>query len=237
MIYDCWRPELSNTQNYNNGYSLGLNFAKVYGKQLSAIEIGNEKDMAVFGNPNYVKTAIPADGQLPGHYFRSKANSLAACLDGMADGIHKANRKIKVIINCSNHPRWGYFKILEEQGVSYDIVGVHWYTSSGSLLNIYGQNGLKMFAQFKKPIWITEINRGGGSFGENGKDNEADALATLVSEIHPYKAVQAFFVYELYDNESYKQQNNMEGYFGIYDKPSKGKSSVSRLKKIIKSKK
>lgn len=232
MIYDCWNPALSNQQNYQNGYALGLNFIKGYAKYISAVEIGNEKDVAVIGNTSLIKSAIPADGQLTSHYDRVKANSLAACFDGMADGIHAGKATVKVIIDCSNHPRWGFFKIMQEQKVSYDIIGIHWYTSSGSITNIYGQNGINMFAQFNKPLWITEINRGGGSYGEGG-DTEASALQSLYDQVRPYKAVKAFFVYELYDNDDYKKQNNIEGFFGIYTDPSKEKPSVALLRKLI----
>jgi hypothetical protein len=234
MLYDCWDPKLTTNENYQQGRQLGKNFTKKYSHLLSVIEIGNERDVAVFSPPRGSKGNIPADGQETAHYNKKDAVTLAACLDGMADGIHAVNGNIKVIISCSNHPRWGYFELLTALHVSFDIVGVHWYTSSGSILNIYGQNGLEMFAKLRKPIWITEINRGGGNYQETGPDTEAQALKDLVAEMCSNKLVNAFFVYELYDDPVAKKKGNREGFFGLYHNIDSMKHAASVMKELIK---
>jgi len=236
MIYDSWNAQRSDQENYDLGFMIGYNFTKKYFQYFSAIEIGNEKDEIVIDKSINNRFGRTADGQLPSHFNTKLINSLAASLKGMANGIHKANKNTKVIISCSNHPRWGYFEALKRNNVNFDIVGVHWYTSSGPITNIYGENGIKMFSQFKKPIWITEINRKGGSYGESGTDTEASALLSLVDEIYPYKNVQAFFIYELYDSPAEKSKGSLEGYFGIFESPKIKKEATEQLRIAIKNK-
>lgn len=62
---------------------------------------------------------------------------------------------------------------------------LYFWNCAGSLLNTSEQNGLDKFAQAAnyRPQWITEINKGSGSYSESGYDTQSNTLSLNIYEI------------------------------------------------------
>jgi len=208
MIYAPYNLSASWQTNYNTGYNTTYNFCKNY-PGVSVIEEGNELDsLSTFC------TGGSDDGASVGDYNASNMYLLGGCLSGMYAGAHAANPSVRCAIDCINHPHWGWFQVLQNDSVPWDITAVHWYTSSGSVLNTGGgQNGLDKFSAFGKKIWITEVNNGGGSGsgGTAGNNAEVTGMQTMLYDLYYYSNVEAILAYELYDDAS--------GNYGFYSSP------------------
>ena len=79
---------------------------------------------------------------------------------------------------------------------------------------------------YKKPLWITEINRRGGSLDGHEAD-QAQYVRDTAQQARAYPGVEGFFAYELLD-EPYFGAQNPESYFGLVTvaKSSAGQWSV-----------
>lgn len=199
------------TQAYNLGYQKANGFVSNYGNRVNYYVLGNELDRSVTRiNPI---TGNIYDGDLLSHYDVAKFNKLAAYFRGMIDGIKSVNPNAHTVINNSGWKRWGFYELLESAlpSINYDIVGLHWYSNMSTLPNEQDtefpyriKNGNmedvpeKIHGITNKPIWITEINRGEGTY--NGSEQlQSFWINKFIDDLNERHYVKGFFVYELFD--------------------------------------
>jgi len=227
MLYIPYDLKQSWQTEYKNGYNQAYNFVKLHGKNIDVIELGNEMD-----NSSDLCTGGTDDGQIASDYNAANMHILAGYLTGMCDGAHKAKPGIRCAIDCINHPHWGWFQVLSNEHVPWDITAVHWYSSSGSILHTWEQNGLAQFSKFGRPIWATELNSAAGS--QRGDDANISGLGSVVSDMESYPTVQAIIPYELYDEPMWKSKGDSEGFYGLYSDPSTPKPIATAITSWIK---
>jgi len=216
----------SDSVNYNKGFAVGQNFATLYGANFTYYEIGNEEE-----NKGGVKVSEGTDGSSTSHYNSIKMQRLSQYYKGMISGIKSINLNAKIIINNAGWLHYGFFQILINKGVQFDIIGTHWYSDMESLTSAPWQQVMTAFNAMapNKPIWITEINRrfgsragNQGSFDEDDADKElsqAKVMQTFIRNLDTQTRIQAFFVYELYDQPVFltdtDTSNDGEATYGI----------------------
>ena len=219
MLYTPFNLSGTWTSNYNTGYSIANSFCEAY-PQVLAIEEGNELD-----SPSAFPfcTGGTDDGASVGDYNAADCELLAGMLTGMYAGAHAATSSVVCAIDCINHDHWGWFMVLQNDGVPWDRTAIHWYSSSGSILNTNGANGLDKFSAFGKKIWFTETNNGGcsNSGGTSGDAAEITGMQAMLYDEYYYSNVEAIFSYELYDDPS--------GNYGMYANPTTSKPIVSSM--------
>ena len=146
----------------------------------------------------------------------------------MLRGMSRGVRNAAAAASCSNVSysnigvnnggwlHYGWYAMLEQDKLDYDFIGYHWYSEmgdfdhAGPLDNNNTDPMYDVFAnllKFNKPIWITELDRRGGSSANpiHGNplsqpeylDREIGRLANL-SAAHS-NVIEAVFIYELYD--------------------------------------
>ena len=177
------------------GYILGKGITRRYKTFFNFYELGNEEELKVMDRSS--------DGSDLSHYNINKARIMAGFLRGMIEGIRENDITAKTIINTAGWLHYGFFSILQSENVNYDILGLHWYSEMGKItdLNLNGKhvNMVDLLTKrYNKPIWITEINRRGGS-GVEEYHKESSCLKDYLSELKGQQAVKAFFIYELFD--------------------------------------
>lgn len=83
----------------------------------------------------------------------------------MTDGIKAVNPNAKTMIT-GGWLHWGYFDLLEQEKMEFDVISYHWYSNMGSMFNSkWARANIidTLTTKFSKPIWITEINKKDGS--------------------------------------------------------------------------
>ena len=203
-------------ESYQAGRKKAYGFAKEYGAEIDYYEIGNEMDLVTIKDGD--------DGSQIDHYHKDQFDIVAAYLNGMSDGIKEADPAAKTIINSAGSSRWGFFKLLEEANVSYDIIGWHWYSRSGTYEDPYVKKDLErnVFVELAKitdrPIWITEINQHRGTF-KHSKETQAVWLERFIDALDNNNQVEGYFVYELLNqlnlDDKIGYEHPVEAYFGL----------------------
>lgn len=147
------------------------------------------------------------------HYEEHRYQKARAELAGLAAGLKAVDPSAKVMVDsCWIHDAW--IERLIEDRVPLDILAWHWYSEMGDIHRAGGQDFLDRLRKFGKPIWITEINRRGGSLGN--PQEQADYLARTARQLATSPGVQAMFVYELLD-EPYFGPTNPESHYGLVE--------------------
>lgn len=185
------------SQAYAAGKLQGLGFATQYGSYIDYYELGNEQDNDII--------LLGANGDLTTDFDAAKFATVASYFEGMIDGIKQADNTAQTIINSGGWLHYGFFQLLENAGIPYDIVGYHWYSEMGSLRTVWASEGDiidVLSTRFSRPIWLTEINRRDGSFG-NQQAEQADVINSYINELDGKTQVKGFFTYELFDEPAY----------------------------------
>lgn len=158
-----------------------------------------------WGDPN---------GDEPRHYEEARYRRAAAELRGLHEGIKAADPRALTIVDAGGWLHCGFFaRLVGEDRVPFDLLGWHWYSEMGDITRAAGRDVLAILRGFRKPIWVTEINRRGGSLG--GREQEqADWLAAAARQFRRASGVEAFFAYELLD-EPYFGAQNPESHYGL----------------------
>ena len=129
----------------------------------------------------------------------------------MSDGIKSSDSSKNIIINNGGPEHYGFNNFIDSythQGefIQYDITGLHWYD--------YEQDIALLAEKYhKSQRWITESNRKSGSLNNN-EDPQAEIVKDMIHQLHNQSKIQAFFLYELYD-EPYFGEDNPESHYGI----------------------
>jgi hypothetical protein len=182
------------------------------------------------------------DGNVPEQFEEVRYAKVRAELRGLNKGVKSVNPKALTIIDCAGWLHYGFFeRLVNEDKVHFDILGWHWYSEMGDMTKVKGNfNVLEKLKSYGKPIWITEIDRRGGSMGGNEAE-QASYMTGVAKQMMSYPGVKALFVYELFD-EPYFGADNPESHFGMIEtvmgddgkwKPGKKKPVFDAMRKII----
>jgi len=196
-------PDIS----FKRGKVLGEGIGKRYGAYFDYYELGNEEELKII-HPN-------TNGDRSDQYDLKGSEVTAAFLRGMSQGIKKNDPTGKIIIDFAGWLHYEYLTMLVAKKVGFDIIGLHWYSDMGKLTNVGSMNIniLKLLTlKFKKPIWITEINRRNGSMNDNSGD-QLFWIKNYLMECKNNRNVKAFFFYELYDEQG--SVDNPESNYGL----------------------
>lgn len=198
---------LSRTEAYARGRTLAKKFAANYKDDFDYYNIGNELDTKCLLSPLY-------SGTKPSHYDAKKFAVISYYLHGMHDGIKEQDPTAKTVINTT-WMHYEYLKMLERDGVKFDIVGYQWYDDHERLaVTNHNITDITKFlsSKFNKPIWFTEV----GFRNRDGKKSQADQKAFFDSFTKKCRAnpqVKTAMIYELFNEP--EKQHPIESHYGI----------------------
>jgi hypothetical protein len=194
----------------------GKNFGTAYGDYFTVLEVNNEVD-----------TKIALKNSLGGvvsntKYDTAKSKRFMAQISGFIDGIKSVKPSIKISLSVS-FTHFYYLKLLQENKVNYDIIGCHWYSNMGDMLaqKLPIANVLSYIkTNFNKPVWVTEFNRFKGT-GSVSFAMQSQYIAESIPKLIAQRQIGAFFLYELFDEQSLAAKYPLEANYGImYRDPS-----------------
>ncbi|MBI3923498.1 MAG: hypothetical protein HY318_18915 [Armatimonadetes bacterium] len=175
------------------------------------------------------------DGDKPVHFEETRYQKAKAELLGLHEGVKAADPKALTIVDSAGWLHYGFFeRLVREDKVPFDLLGWHWYSEMGDMTKVRGTfNLLKHLTSYGRPIWVTELNRRGGSQGGHEED-QSNFLRAIAIQLRQYPVVEAFFVYELLD-EPYFGADNAESHYGLVEvvKGLDGRWRVGRQKKAF----
>ena len=188
----------SETKAYQDGKTLGGNFAAKYAANFKYYDLGNDLD---------VRSILSGkDGKIQADYDQKKLRVTAAYLKGMNEGV-KANDPDAQTMISAGWLHWGFIQFCEAYGVKYDILAYHWYSDMEEVVvksksNYIPDITAKLNSLFPgKPIWITEINSRPQPSGYETHQN--NFLTSFINKCRANPTVKALIIYELF-NEPYK---------------------------------
>lgn len=228
--------EMTATQAYEDGKKRAKGFAERYGDYFDYYELGNEQDKLM--------VLKDSSGAKITHYNKDRFKVWAAYLKGMSEGVKEADPVSKSIINSAGRTKYGYFQLIKDAGIKYDILGFHWYSKTGTINQPYyddpgGEDVLDvLYEKFKKPIWITEINQKDG-VGKFPEDEQAHWTKNFIKEVQNRPYIKAFFMYELIDQPHLCDGKGWEAiteckYGMVYKKPGQNNYTYREYAKTFK---
>ncbi len=104
----------------------------------------------------------------------------------------------------------GFFDQFIKDGGDFDILGWNWFSDMGTNMDkvvLNSQTGqtyklMDHLIAYGKPIWLSEVNRRGGSADGNQKA-QADFIETMANYAATNRAVSGFLVFHLMGEEGY----------------------------------
>jgi hypothetical protein len=220
-ILPMLQPELGSDE--ESSYDIGLGFGKAFAERFrSSIrfwELGNEWE-------NWV--GVWLDGSRPSRYNTKRYNIVRGMIRGLLDGIHAGDPNSKGIVGNAGWCHYGFQQRLLDDGVNFDITGVHWYSDQGSLLKAGcgNRNILAILARWGKPIWLTEFN--------TREETEQDEwLVATMSEVQSVKAtyrVERMHIYQLLDEP---HLSGHEATYGLAKADGTPKPAFHAVRKFI----
>ncbi|RYY37995.1 MAG: hypothetical protein EOP46_00540 [Sphingobacteriaceae bacterium] len=209
MLYTrTFSLNVSETESYNRGKKLGADFAAKYGNYFTYYNLGNEMEMKCL-YPN-------KSGQSQADYDRAKYKIIRSYLKGMDEGIKSKDPDAKTMIDAS-WLHYGYLRMLEWDGVKFDIIAYHWYSemegaAAGSAYKIPDITK-KLSALFpKKPIWFTEVNNRYKKTSTHEQDQNA-FITKFIEKCKNNPQVKVLMFYELFDEP--QKSGLLEPNYGI----------------------
>lgn len=193
---------------YKRSYDYAIKLVSQFGNEIPAWELHNELDafsIVKKGELSYYgrlwKFDIPS-GDKPEHYEARRIEKAMAVLKGLSEGVHAAAPAAQRIINGS----WkhvGFLEHVQQSGIGFEIIGWHWYSEMGDMSRVKGDYRLLEKLRAIKPrIWVTEMDRRGGSRGDLGELEQArylrETLRQFARDPGNYPVEKAI-VYELLD--------------------------------------
>lgn len=208
MVYTrTLRYSMTEEEAYDAGYRLGSGFAQRYGHLFTYYNTGNELQL------NFLDSTRHITGQLREHYNYEKFVVAASYLKGMGKGIKDNDSDAQIIINaCWTH--FGYFDLLQDYGVPFDIVGWQWYDDMEREAPKAGINDITtvLAERYKKPIWFTEV----GTRIRKTPDYEQlqhDFTLSFIEKCRQNPQVHTVLLYELFDRQ--QERSHLEANYGI----------------------
>lgn len=196
---EWWAANYTRDDAYYVGAILGNGFATRYGSYFHTYELGNEEDLyCLVGNVSGASTS---------QYDPVKFEKTYYYLNGMIEGIKAVDPTAKFIINCGGWYHYGFFTLLNQHNVQYDIIGYHWYDDNpGAFSDVLNQ-----LASFNKDVWFTELNsRSGDTVGTYSQTS--DFVYNYLNVLETRSFVKSVFVYELFNEDG---QKSPEGIYGL----------------------
>jgi len=146
---------------YRKAYDGALSFVNRYKSAFHVYELSNELD---------IYSMSGGSGDQPTDYNPEKYPLAKELLRGLSEGVHAADGSAQRIINYGGWLHTGFFQRLENDGIRYEIVGIHWYQNMGEI-TCPGQpfpcpgrrvhfNVIQRLQTIThgKPMWVTETN-------------------------------------------------------------------------------
>lgn len=156
-------------------------------------------------------------GDKPADYNQTVYTHLLAVLRGMSAGVRAACstsqirvRQCEIGVNNGGWIHWWWFEMLLHDKLDFDFVAYHWYSEMGDMNSAGGEDVWARLVSFGKDIWITELDRRGGSSARSPCTNlicKMDQATYLTHEVellvnlsrNASNQLKAIFVYELFD--------------------------------------
>lgn len=199
---------VSESESYQRGKTLGSNFAAKYGRYFTYYNLGNELEMDCL---------LPGkSGQSQEHYNKAKYRIIRNYLKGMDEGIKSKDADAKTMIDAS-WLHYAFLRMLDWDGVKFDVVAYHWYSemdgaAAGSAYKIPDITR-KLSSLFpNKPIWFTEVNNRFKTSSTYEQDQNA-FITKFIEKCKNNPQVKVVMIYELF-NEPHKL-NALEANYGI----------------------
>lgn len=186
------------------GKQVGKGFASRYKQYFDYYQLGNEEDIDLLS-----KTSAP-DGSLREHYNFSNFQILASYFAGMIEGIKEEDPTAKTIINCGGWYHYGFFLLLQDAAIDYDILGYDWYEDMANyeiILNVLKTT----FAS--KEVWFTEIHSKSTTVLTTPSLHK-QRIEDLIAKLDQGSNIKGFFIYELFDEDNHP---GVEGILGLID--------------------
>jgi uncharacterized protein YjbJ (UPF0337 family) len=176
-----------------------------------------------------------AVGDRPEHYEEGRYQKAKAEIQGLYEGVKAADPSATTVVNTGGWLHYGFVdRLCKEDHVPFDILAWHWYSGMGDMTNVEGKlNMVELLVGYGRPLWITEINRNGGSMDGKEKD-QADYVGKAAAQLRGNPAIAALFIYELLD-EPYFGQKNAEAHYGLVEivRDNKNMWQVKRQKEAF----
>jgi hypothetical protein len=203
MIYEPSDESLYfKKEGYDSAYNDGLKLATHYKGKIKYFQIGNEPGSYC------VKKDWP--GLTPESFDLDKCKLVINYLQGLSNGIMLGNPDAKIIVT-GHWLHVGFFDILKDEKLHYDIIGWDWHQNSPNLLDVPNGNQsvnlVSELAKFSKEVWVTEAGIIEGS--TNSEENQSTYLVDLAKQTRLYKMFKGFFIFSLYDELKEKQSNSL----------------------------
>lgn len=132
-------------------HAKALAFAQTYAGRFTHLELSNELD-------NKCILGAHVSGAAASDYDEAKYQRVRRALAGLAAGVREGDPAVQRIINTAGWYHYGFLERLVADGVPFEVTGLHWYSSMGSVARV-----VPSYLALGKPIWVTEANRFGGS--------------------------------------------------------------------------
>jgi len=218
---------------YRKSHDMAFSFVSRYKDSIHVWELSNEQDvysMHKLGDPGWIPGA--SGGEQITDYDPQRYAIAAAVLRGLADGVRAADSNALRVINFGGWLHIGFLQRIENDGIPYDIVGLHWYQGMGEMTCV-GEalpcpTTLKHFNVVQrlqtithgKPIWITETNYSpvASKSVEMNTATEGNYLTSSLQRYVNSPAVypfQTIMIYELLDEPNLPGQEAQAGLFSV----------------------
>lgn len=141
-------------------------------------------------------------------YPENKYQAVATWLKAATKAVKDTDPSAKRLVN----DQWvhvGFFDRFLAEGGDFDILGWNWFSDMGKdiqrpvLNSKTGQryNLMKKLKSYNKELWLTEVNRRGGS--KDGDERaQADYIQFMAETAYAEPAVTGFFVYNLVEDQT-----------------------------------
>lgn len=217
---------------YQEGYKLGSHAAGRYTGKVKYYQLANEVSGTIVKPENYKGETFKGENNI--EYSKERYDATLAWIKGMAAGVRANDHDAKLLV--SGH--WILYDIIGKlisDGADFDIIGWAWYSSDGEDITNreynYGQhfNLAEKLSSYKKDLWIVEANRSGGSYGDNGEQDQAQFFTKTLSNLYSSKYFKGFIEFTLFDNRL--AEKPQDGHFGLTEVEFvNGKNKVRRDK-------
>jgi len=228
---------------YQKSHDSAFNIVSHFKSSIHVWELANETDiycMTRAGDPGW-RGGAPGGDQVT-DYNDQRYAAIKEVLRGLADGVRSADSSAQRIVNFGGWLHTGFVQRLANDGVPYDIVGIHWYQDMAEI-TCPGQNypcpaKLQHFNVVQrvesitngKPIWITETNYRpvpSNSLEANMARHQSYLESTLQrwmnqTNMYPF---QVIIIYELLDEPNHPDVSEQQyGMVSVTPRPGGGYS-------------
>lgn len=123
-------------------------------------------------------------GNRPEDYEESRYRKAKAEIQGLYEGVKAADPGTTTVVDTGGWLHYGFVeRLVNEDHVPFDILAWHWYSAMGDMTHVQGKLDLvARLAGYGKPLWITEINRQGGSMN-GGEREQADYVGKATAQV------------------------------------------------------